>query len=325
MKLTEPDYENGLVDADILAGFTNFVDEDDEDSEIEVDIQLVGQTASTIGTAELADLGITGDDVTASQNYYAVFEVNEVFDSPDLLSFFFELDMPKEILTDGAIISQYAQLTPTADSTADKITISCTVQVGNPDATQVKEYSGTTLMDFATQGSVKYDEQNDAEVVQDSDIKKMNNIDFYALSESADWKNKVQSCLAQMQVSKQDRDPALFQEYTVLLGARIYASRSDTAPKNLAETTFTVQIDEPTYEAQVYDDTTDLPEDFEETFYILKEERVESVIDSSDGTANDVTTDLWIDYWANKAYTYSDKLEFTFNVDTSTTFFGEGN
>lgn len=322
MKLTEPDYENGLVDSDILAGFS-FVDEDAEDDEVEVEIQMVGQTTATADTAALADLGLSSTAV-ASQQFVSAFEVNPNYDEPDLFSFFFELDMPEDILQDGAIISQYAQLTPTNTTNGtDKITVSCTVMVGLPEATQVKEYSGTTLMDFDSQNGKTYEDQNTDDVVADSDIEKSESFDFYALAESTSWENKIQKCLAQMKIDKIDRDEAFFQEYSMLLGARIYANRTDTAPKKIAETTYIFQVAAPVVEEIAYDEfTTDFPEDFEETFYILKEERKESTVDNKDGSEIvDLVTDLWIDYWANKAYTYSDKLEFTFNVDTNLDFF----
>jgi hypothetical protein len=59
--------------------------------------------------------------------------------------------MPKEILKDGIIISQFAQLTRKDQPNAQKITVSCTVQVGNPDGVYVREFRGTESADYATQ------------------------------------------------------------------------------------------------------------------------------------------------------------------------------
>jgi hypothetical protein len=54
----------------------------------------------------LEALGVTGGE--AKQTMYTAFEVNEFIDKPDDLSFYFNVDLPKDILKDGTIIYQWA-------------------------------------------------------------------------------------------------------------------------------------------------------------------------------------------------------------------------
>jgi hypothetical protein len=66
----------------------------------------MGQQEAAVDTSALEALGVTGGE--AKQTMYSALEVNESIDAPDDLSFYFNVDLPKEILTDGVIIYQWA-------------------------------------------------------------------------------------------------------------------------------------------------------------------------------------------------------------------------
>ena len=68
---------------------------------------------------------------------------------------FFELDAPKELLKDGAILVQWAQMTPVAGG--NKKTFACATQIGNPDFTKVAEFDGATSFETATATGSTYD------------------------------------------------------------------------------------------------------------------------------------------------------------------------
>lgn len=74
------------------------------------------------------------------QDMYAAFEVNPIIDQPNEVSFYFNLDAPREALSKKAIIYQWAQLSDKNDANADKIGIVCKVQIGNPAGTEVAAF-----------------------------------------------------------------------------------------------------------------------------------------------------------------------------------------
>jgi hypothetical protein len=125
------------------------------------------------------------------------------------------------------------------------MTITCKVTIGDPDSVEVKEFYGTASFDEATQGSKTYDDQNSGEEVTDSGVTKRDDKDFYALQKSVLSKetNVIQKCLAQFPIYKIDRDATFFYEYEVTLGARLYTSKTDTAPTQLAETTYEMELE----------------------------------------------------------------------------------
>jgi len=189
------------------------------------------------------------------------------------------MDLPEANLPDGAIIMQIVSLTPKSDPNADAITIGCSVQVGNPDATKVYEWNGTGSMDYATTGTSKFDAINEDEKVEDSEVTKIDDDDFYALKDSTlGFENKVQNCQAILPVEKQGGDSEIFTEYTAKLSAKIYADKDDIEPINVTETTFEITLEAPVYEAEEWDinDETWM-EEIENEFNILHEE--ESTMD----------------------------------------------
>ena len=63
-----------------------------------------------------------------------------------------------------------------------------------------------------------------------------------------DWRNKVQACAAVLPISKQDAETNdIFQTYTAKLQLRIYQGGDDTAPVNLNESEFDVELKRPDY------------------------------------------------------------------------------
>jgi hypothetical protein len=104
--LEEPDYENGLVDTAVTGVFTAETTEAFNEDYVEKEVQFLGQKEAAVDTSALEALGVTGGQ--AKQTMYTAFEVNEFIDKPDDLSFYFNVDLPKDILKDGTIIYQWA-------------------------------------------------------------------------------------------------------------------------------------------------------------------------------------------------------------------------
>jgi len=151
-QLEEPDYTAEVVDEKTE---NLFFDEDDEDKE-EVDIEILATTETTL---DISATGVTGD---AAQNFYTVMQLSDNFDDPDFLNLYFELDMPKELLKDGTIVYQFADLTPSGSS--DKIGISCQVTIGDASATKVREFFGSASLDYTTQNGNAVNAQNEANI-----------------------------------------------------------------------------------------------------------------------------------------------------------------
>jgi hypothetical protein len=85
------------------------------------------------------------------------------------------------------------------------------------------EWEGTADMDYATTGSMKFEEINTAERIDESDVYAIEDADFYALGTSdLSLLNKVQNCQAKLPVEKQGADSDIFTTYTAYLQARIY-------------------------------------------------------------------------------------------------------
>jgi hypothetical protein len=90
---------------------------------------------------------------------------------------------------------------------SEAITVACKVQVGNPDATEVKEFFGTTDFSSSTQTGATYDQQAASDLLTSSKIRTIEAEELFELQESAVSKlNKKQVCLAQIPISKMDRN-----------------------------------------------------------------------------------------------------------------------
>lgn len=252
INLSEPDYSEEIIDDSTAALFI----EDTEDSNL--DIKPLANAASTIDTS--ATLGVSGE---AAQNFYTVYTSTTEMGQPDYLSLYFSIDLPADFLKDGDIIYQWATVIPDGATygTDGVLSFSCQTTVGDAAAVKVREFAGTTKMDFATQGTNAVNEQNTGEVDENSSIMKREDEAFYALSDSElSFKNKVQQCLAMFPINKEDDNSSLWTTYEVRLGARRYTGKADTSPINLNEST----IDEMVLEEPVYESTWD---EFEELDY----------------------------------------------------------
>jgi len=93
-------------------------------------------------------------------------------------------------------------------------------------------------------------EQNINDIVTPRELVKPDSEDFYGLADSdLDWANKVQKCQAQLPIDSLNLPADLFQEYDVVLGARMYTDAGvDTAPKKLNEISYTYTLTEPEYD-----------------------------------------------------------------------------
>lgn len=155
--------------------------------------------------------------------------------------------MPSHYLKDGVYIFQYAQATDTADTTLDKISIACVVQVGNPEGTVVRSYRGSNVMSPDTMSSLPMEEINYDDWEQQSDIEAPRDASSYELADSDldVIANRIQKCSASLKIDNTNRDTSLYGTFDVTIGARVYASRDDTEPVDLGTTDFVLTIDEP--------------------------------------------------------------------------------
>ena len=149
----------------------------------------------------------------------------------------------------------------------------------------------------------------------DSEIKKRDDPDFYALQDSKNWENNVQNCLAQFPISKIDRDESIFTDYTVTYGARLYISRDDVSPTNLGEKTFDMTLDPPTYDSS-YDPEEYIEYGEIETNWIHLTNTFTEVADTTTnlGVAGTAESGVYIELEINKDYTRPDSINFWFNT-----------
>ena len=179
-------------------------------------------------------------------------------------------------------------------------------------------------MSFSATGSVKIDEINTSELDTNSNIK---TTDLPPLEDSStDFRNKIQACEAKLPISKADAAANdIFTTYTAKLQLRIYTSKDDTAPTNLIEHEFEVELTAPAYATEEWDEYDDTwYENVENEFFILQEDQKNTTITLADGTDSVVNQDIWIDTWVNKEYTRPDLLEITFSQQGTTEKLEEG-
>ena len=237
-ELKEPNYS--ITDPSIYENFEMGDDFGGIEKEIEI---LGGESNEMDGTA----LGDDFADSKVKQDLYTAFESNSIITEPDTLGLFFDLDLPSDFVTDGKIITQLAELT---NSDGQTLTIECTVQVGNPDFTRVSEWVGTV---DTTETGVTFEDQDFGMKDENSSIGKIDDFDFYALSDSEfDSFNKIQSCVADFQIEKDDVD--VWGLYQVTVHARIFDNREATEFIALDTTSFEIDLVKPTFEEIDYTD-----------------------------------------------------------------------
>lgn len=157
------------------------------------------------------------------------------------------MDLPEDFIKQGQIITQYAQLT---NSNSETLVMECTIQVGNPYFTRVNEYYGTA---DPTETGVTFETQTFGTKNEYSSISTVDDPEFYELQDSSlDSFNKVVNCLADFSIEKDDT--TIWDTYTVVMGARVFADREDTAPINLDTITFDITLEQPVIETIDFDD-----------------------------------------------------------------------
>ena len=197
-KAGQPDYSEEKLDEDIASLFEFGDDEEEYGIEIETDTKLLASKKAE------TSLTIDGKTLSASQQLFPVFELNYEPDRPNEVSFLFEVDLPREALKKGAIIYQFAQLTDKNGNAGDnKIGIACKVQIGNPAGTEVAAFEGTDSMKIADNSGKTYKQVTGGSKAG-LNIRKIDDDFFYGLSDSENWKNKIQNCLASLEVPKED-------------------------------------------------------------------------------------------------------------------------
>ena len=225
---------------------------------------------------------------------------------------FFDVDLPRDALFDGAIILQWAQLRAVDISDAPLITFACKVQVSNPDGAEAAFYKGSALFDSNTQSGKTYREANVEEIDQSATVRVLDDLSFYALKESEiDWNNLKQSCMIELDVDKSDRSE-VFLTYEVNRGTRIYASVDDTAPKNIGEDFYSMTVTEPERKYKEFDADEGIPDDVETNKRPQAEKEVE--VDAADifGTDGSVKQKVNVNYEAVKDMYLPDMLSFDF-------------
>ena len=310
-KVEEPDYATDLVDQDLLELFEDDTAAMNEPDYVAKEVLFQGSAAAVVDTA-----AVLGDEnAQAKQGFAAAYEGNDYIDLDDDVVFVFDVDLPATNLEDGTIIMQIVTLTNNDDPTGDKISVGCAVTVGIPDAEVFEWYGTGDMSNSATGTGTKYDEINDADKDDDTEMKKIEgDWDFYALQDSdLGFQNKVQNCEAILPVDKQGSDSSIFTTYTATLTAKIYSSKDDTEPINLSETTFDFTLTAPVYETEDWDANDETwMDDVENEWFELHGELAESTMTDSDGQETDASVQLYIDNWVNKELKRPDVLDFIF-------------
>lgn len=180
-KVEEPDYATDLVDQDLLELFEDDTAAMNDADYVAKEVLFQGSAAAVVDTA-----AVLGDEnAQAKQGFAAAYEGNDYIDLDDDVVFVFDVDLPATNLEDGTIIMQIVTLTNNDDPTGDKISVGCAVTVGIPDAEVFEWYGTGDMSNSATGTGTKYDEINDADKDDDTEMKKIEgDWDFYALQDS---------------------------------------------------------------------------------------------------------------------------------------------
>ena len=171
-----------------------------------------------------------------------------------------------------------------------------------------------------------YDQQAIGDLQTASGIRTVDAEDLFELQESElSGLNKKQICLAQLPISKVDRDPAMFTTYDVKLGVRLYSGRTDTTPINLSETTTTITLDPPAAPESEWDPEDGIPEDLELNF--IPAGTVSETVDLSTLDPNlsgEVNANLDVAFIVNKEISIPNMLTMFFHTEMPAGVANEG-
>jgi hypothetical protein len=199
--------------------------------------QVQGQLTAN---ADLSFTDDSGNTVTAAsaQSVYIGYEVIEDLDSPNLLGFFFNFDVPSDLVAQNdTLIYQYASFRKEF-TFGEWNTVACVTTVGNNTASQVINYKGWDAMSGQVSGAdVLYDAANSGDkVTRDPEdgtpyFKKRSTDDsVYTLEQYGTISGtKMQKCLAQVELPKVGVDEDVFGSYEIKTGARIYKNYTETS------------------------------------------------------------------------------------------------
>lgn len=142
----------------------------------------------------------------------------------------FELDLPEWILEDGKIVHQYVSLWPTEFGPDYGFESAiCAAKVGNSTSGRVKGYFGTTsLADSTTWSGVSPRDINSDEKDDYSNYEAAGEWGYDTWDSYLSDENRVQNCVINLIMPKDERDASMFTEYTLVVGARVYDNADDT-------------------------------------------------------------------------------------------------
>lgn len=197
------------------------------------------------------------------QDFYVELIMSKAYNEDDIMRLTWYMDLPSSLLKNDTVVYQYAQLLEEGGvyGTDDLIGVACATVVGNTtNITHVYNYNGpTSLQSGAGISDTVFNETNVDEQVPEYANVFFDYNDTYAYMDwaSAIEGNREVSCVADMPISKQNRDEAIFAKYTVIVGAHIYSDIEDDAPKTMKQQKTQFKLEEPDYTATVVDESTE--------------------------------------------------------------------
>lgn len=202
-----------------------------------------------------ADVALSDGTYTTLKQYIWIDTwVNKEYTRPDVLDITFNTEGSSEKLAQGSLVFGYASFAPTSDTSGETQTVVCVTEVGNSENYQILNFKGATdWSDNGVQGQ-SLDTINEAYATAADDTdnfrESYNEYDY----ESYNWDNEDGTsttwspCKTSLDLPKIGRDSAMFTDYAVSAGVRIYDPTDLTTFETIATTEFTYTLTEPIYE-----------------------------------------------------------------------------
>ena len=255
--------------------------------------------------------GQTGKN--AYRGFDVKFNTTSEYSKPDTLQMNFMTDVPAEVLTDGAVVYQWAQYIRAMDFGGEKESVACkSVVKGSVSDVEILTYRGSNSLSDADVSGNNYSQQNSGDKVTGSGYVKSTDEQKYQSYDSEIPGNVFQSCMAEQSIPKIDRDFGMFGQYNVTTGIRVYPSASSSDFISLGEQSFQYTLNEPSYAGQ------DEAADYEKFYYALAEKEWDLNIGEAIGVSDYYAHSqqrVYTDFIVSPNYKDKDILRMTFQLD----------
>jgi hypothetical protein len=280
-----------------------------------------------------------GSDGRGEQRIYIELIASPYIYDDDIVRVYMDLELPEWALKDGTIVYQYLQLLEkdTTEGTDPYVSVGCQSTVGE-EGEKIDNYLGVSKLDAESTAGLSVDEQN----LDEKDIQRI----FFPWSDEWAYSGtyetgtgtKVSTCVVEMPIAKDEtRDEAIFAEYIVTKGAKLYQSSSDSEPSQISEEKTKINLGDVNYDADDFIDPAilDLFEDDATAQY--DEDYIEKEFDlqgSSEATVDAATVfgdedavagqKFYSVYESNNFLDQNDEIAFMFEADLPVTEMTDG-